>query len=154
MGVFSWLDCQTGEQILIDCHRNVYLLIPKEFGGGHITEPCYDGYGTFGNRDVYEQVADWNRQIIPEILKKCAMNSWTCTLSRWEKTLLENFYYGKPINDGMDSEFEKRQIGIIMACANKDNLKMRYPIKITYDPRAVYEDCKPSLGDPAQGLSE
>ena len=61
MGQFSWLDCKTGEQVLDDVERDVYLLIPKEFGGGHIKETCYDGYGRFGGRDVYALVAAWNK---------------------------------------------------------------------------------------------
>lgn len=60
MGQFSWLDCRTGEQILDDVEREVYLLVPMQFGGGHIVEHCYDGYGRFGGRDAYALVAQWN----------------------------------------------------------------------------------------------
>ena len=60
MGQFSWLDCKTGEQVLDDLVRDVYLLVPKEFGGGHIHETCYDGYGRFGGHDAYALVAQWN----------------------------------------------------------------------------------------------
>ena len=41
MGQFSWLDCKTGEQVLDNVRRKVYVLVPKEFGGGHIEENCY-----------------------------------------------------------------------------------------------------------------
>lgn len=61
MGQFSWLDCKTQEQVLDDVCRDVYVLVPKEFGGGHIKETCYDGYGRFGGRDVYALVAQWNK---------------------------------------------------------------------------------------------
>ena len=60
MGQFSWLDCKTGEQVLDNVERDVYLLVPDEFGGGHIEEHCYDGYGRFGGRDAYALVAQWN----------------------------------------------------------------------------------------------
>ena len=60
MGQFSWLDCKTQEQIVDDKIRDVYMLIPKEFGGGHIVEHCYDGYGNFGGEDAYAVVARWN----------------------------------------------------------------------------------------------
>ena len=66
MGQFSWLDCITEEQIVDDKHRNVYVLIPKEFGGGHIVEHCYDGYGHFGGEDIFDLVAYWNRDILSE----------------------------------------------------------------------------------------
>lgn len=116
MGQFSWLDCKTKEQILDDERRDVYLLVPKEFGGGHIKEEMYDGYGRFGGRDAYALVAQWNK---PEL---CIGN------------------------DEVD-----RSIGIDIACYDKDNKALKYPIKITYDPDAVYEDCEFSPSDPNQG---
>ncbi len=45
-----------------------------------------------------------------------------------------------------------REIGIDIACYDEDNAKLKYPIKITYDSNAVYEDCTYSLSDPDQGL--
>ena len=116
MGQFSWLDCKTGEQVVDDKVRDVFLLVPKEFGGGHIHEVCYDGYGRFGGRDVYALVAQWN---VPE---KCVGD------------------------DKID-----RHIGIDIACYDKDNASLKYPIKITHDYDAVYEDCEYSPADPNQG---
>ena len=116
MGQFSWLDCKTREQILDDVQRDVYMLVPKEFGGGHIEEHCYDGYGTFGGRDAYALVAKWNR---PE---QCIGD------------------------DGKD-----RLVGIGIACYDMQNKALKYPIKITYDPDAIYEECDFSPSDPNQG---
>ena len=116
MGQFSWLDCKSGEQVLDDVERDVYLLVPREFGGGHIKETCYDGYGHFGGRDAYALVAQWNR---PDIC--------------------------------VGEDEADRYIGIKIACYDEQNASLRYPIKITHDPNAVYEDCEPSPGDPNQG---
>lgn len=116
MGQFSWLDCKTGEQVLDDVRRDVYLLVPREFGGGHIKEECYDGYGRFGGRDAYGLVAQWN---CPE---KC-----------------------------IGDDEADRYVGIDIACYDEQNEGLQYPIKITHDPDAVYEDCKPSPSDPNQG---
>lgn len=116
MGQFSWLDCITQEQILDDVPRKSYVLVPQQFGGGHIEESCYEGYGVFGGRDVYQLVAEWN---CPE---KC--------------------------NGEVDDD---RLVGIDIACYDKDNASLRFPIKITHDPSAVYEWCAPSKGDPNQG---
>ena len=116
MGQFSWLDCETKEQVLDNVRRNVYVLVPKEFGGGHIEELCYDGYGHFGGRDVFALVANWN---CPE---RCV---------------------------GDDSR--DRHAGIDIACYDRDNAKLAFPIKITHDPNAVYEECEYSLSDPNQG---
>lgn len=66
MGQFSWLDCNDSSQILDNHKEDVYVLIPKEFGGGHIHEECYDGYGNFGGNDIYDLVVDWNRKYLKD----------------------------------------------------------------------------------------
>ena len=64
MGFFSWITCDTGRSI---CNRYsirktfpVYVLIPKEFGGGCLKENNYEGYGVFGGADIYSLFAYWN----------------------------------------------------------------------------------------------
>ena len=42
-------------------------------------------------------------------------------------------------------------IGIAISCNDEQNNALPYPIKITYDGTAVYEDCKPSRSDEWQG---
>lgn len=145
MGQFSWLDCRTEEQVVDDKKRNVYVLIPKDFGGGHILEECYDGYGRFGGQDIYDLVADWNKQMIPEIIRRIRKRTWVCNASERDIKNLENFYHGK------DIDCDKRWLGIIMACYDKDNFALEYPIKITHTEWATYEDFGPSKSDPDQG---
>ena len=116
MGQFSWLDCIDKTQILDDTRADVYALIPAAFGGGHLHETRYDGYGHFDCQDIYAVVARWNA---PE---KC---------------------------NGDDDH--DREIGIDIACDDEDNARLQYPIKITHDVTAVYEDCQPSENDPYQG---
>ena len=68
MGQFSWLDCDMSNercrQILDNTTEDVYVLVPKEFGGGHILETEYNGYGIFGGHDIFDLVAEWNRNYI------------------------------------------------------------------------------------------
>lgn len=116
MGQFSWLDCITNEQIIDNKRRDVFVLIPAEFGGGHILEQYYDGYGNFGGCDVYALVARWNRA---------------------------------DLCNG-DTEHD-REIGIDIACYDEDNEALKYPIKITHDAGAIYEECAFSPADPNQG---
>lgn len=137
MGQFSWLDCKTGEQVLDNVRRDVYVLIPKEFGGGHIEEKCYDGYGCFGGYDIYDLVVDWNMKYLEEYLED---ESFKCDWLQSNASVEEAF-----------DTLEKRDIGISIACYDEDNERLVYPIKITHDPSAVYEDCKPSKSDPHQG---
>lgn len=75
MGQFSWLDCDRENEghraILDNVADDVYVLVPKEFGGGHILETEYDGYGNFGGHDIYDLVADWNKEYITsDVIKK------------------------------------------------------------------------------------
>lgn len=137
MGQFSWLDCKTGEQVLYNVKRDVYLLVPKEFGGGHIKEDCYDGYGRFGGHDVYDLVVDWNIEMLDQYRKD---ESFHC---QW----LQNCDSVGEALKGLG----KRDVGISIACYDEDNARIKYPIKITHDENAVYEDCQPSLSDPNQG---
>lgn len=110
MGQFSWLDCKTGEQILDNVRRDVYVLLPD---GGHIKETCYDGYGNFGGRDAYALLAWWNA---PEL---CVGD------------------------DDVD-----REVGIRLFYDDHD---LKYPLKITHDPHATYDECEASPDDPNQG---
>ena len=146
MGQFSWLDCVTGKQIVDDKRKDVYLLVPKQFGGGHIKEECYDGYGRFGGHDVYDLVVDWNKEYIGEVLKM--RSDWHCPIN--DKDALDLVR----IMNGEDPVQEKRWLGIILACYDEDNYRLRFPIKITYDEDAVYETSRPSPSDPNQGWED
>lgn len=167
MGQFSWLDCKTEEQVLDNVRRDVYVLVPKEFGGGHIKEECYEGYGVFGGHDVYDLVADWNREYIdPYMLKKPKRSNWgdwdgaddayESAVRGWERERrkIADFIKQEKSNAQMAEEYGsgwKRIIGIEIACYDEDNANLRYPIKITHDPNAIYEWCGISKGDPNQG---
>ena len=145
MGQFSWLDCIDKSQILDNVRADVYVLVPKEFGGGHIHEDYYNGYGDFGIYDIYNLVADWNARYLDVMFNN--KDTWHCD---WVERFREDFYRlrdGKPLREGV----EKRELGITLASYDEDNARLKYPIKITHDPDAVYEDCEPSLSDPCQG---
>lgn len=68
MGQFSWLYSDTNKQVVDNKEADAYLLVPEPYQeeyGKYILETCYDGYGHFGNNDVYELVALWNRKNMP-----------------------------------------------------------------------------------------
>jgi len=145
MGQFSWLDCKTREQIVDNKKRDVYVLVPKEFGGGHIKEECYDGYGNFGGYDIYDLLPEWNKEFIPIMLAYVEKGRWTCRLDEDDIQNLKAFYEGKEIT------CPKRYLGVLMGCYDDDNRKLFYPIKITHNKYVTYECCEPSLSDPNQG---
>lgn len=125
MGFFSWITSDTKKSISNTYSDRgtfpVYVLIPEEFGGGHIKEDCYEGYGVFGGKDVYELVAQWNK---PE----------DCITDK----------------DKEKQRNHNRSIGIDIACYDEDNASLDFPIKITEFPMK-YEDAEISKSCPKQG---
>lgn len=158
MGQFSWLDCKTKEQIVDNALEDVYVLVPKEFRntyGTRIKETLYDGYGDFGGYDIYDLVYEWNKEHIRQIYEEKKIEKYLQVYAYNEETE----YFGKQtlnslkeIQDYIDSDREhKRELGICIACYDEDNASLKYPIKITHDANAIYEDCEISLSDPNQG---
>ena len=124
-----------------------------------IVEPCYDGYGKFGGRDIYELVTEWNKPYLESIFESI------------EKRCPEGFYGQslKPIavayqNNDMEvlkKEIEKlpegstvrkewkREIGITISCDGDNNSLLPYPIKIVNAVRhKPYDQLHPSSGCP------
>ena len=156
MGQFSWLDCVSGKQIVDDKVKDVYVLIPKEFGGGHIVEHCYDGYGHFGRHDIFDLVADWNRKnlsensnfVLPYSNEQIKNKDW---YEFYADPNLTREEVVEKTKEKSNRFFEWRYIGIALSCYDEDNEALPLPIKITYDEHACYELCLPSKSDPNQG---
>ena len=67
MGQFSWIYSDTNKQVVDNKKADTYLLVPKPFQekyGKAIYESCYDGYGNFGGYNVYDLIAEWNREFL------------------------------------------------------------------------------------------
>ena len=123
MGFFSWKTSDTDRSI---CNRyssrETFPVYVLCPGGGCIEETDYDGYGHFGGRDIYALVARWNYPL---------------------HCMDEN---GCPLPDE-----QVRNLGIRIACTDKRNAGLRYPIKIVEDPTLNYWDVKPSVTYEYQG---
>lgn len=68
--------------------------------------------------------------------------------------MMSDYRSGEYSDDEMTERYYeqwKREIGIVISCYDEQNAALPYPIKITYDENAVYENCKPSKSDPNQG---
>lgn len=147
MGQHSWLYADTKKQLLCNKVADSYLLVPKEFWGKYgkfIFTPYYDGYGNFGKYDAYDLVPEWNKEHIPFIIEHIKAGEWECTTSEEDVKNLLNYYEGKKIT------CELRWLGIIMACYDEDNERLKYPVKITTKVMN-YEDADMSRRDPEQG---
>ena len=147
MGQFSWIYSDTNKQLIDNRKADTYLLVPKPFQekyGKAIYERCYDGYGRFGRYDVYDLIPEWNKEIIPEIIRRIKAGNWKCSTNENDIKNLQNYYEGKHIT------CELRWLGIVMACYDEDNFALEYPIKIT-TKEMEYENARPSESDPNQG---
>lgn len=147
MGQFSWLYSDTGKQVVDNKVADTYLLVPEPFQekyGKYILEKCYDGYGNFGGHDVYDLIPEWNKEMIPEIIRRCKNGTWNSSLCKSELENLQNYYEGKEITCPL------RYLGIAMACSDENNFALEYPIKIT-SKKMNYKDVDPSKTDPNQG---
>ena len=159
MGQFSWLDCKTKQQIVDNKRKDVFVLIPREFGGGHIKETCYDGYGHFGGHDIFDLVADWNREYFSENPNHVFPYSNTQIKDKdWYEFYADlNLTREEVVEKTKEKTgrfFEWRYIGIALSCYDEDNESLVYPIKITYDETAKYEWNTPSDSDPNQGWED
>lgn len=152
MGQFSWLYSDTGKQMLDNRRADSYLLVPPPFQdkyGKWIKEDCYDGYGRMGVYDIYDLILEWNRDFIPEAIRRIKNGNWHCSTNELDIKELE-YYYKNGEYEPFRASGEKRWLGIVLACYDEDNFALEYPIKITSEPME-YDMASPSEGDPNQG---
>ena len=163
MGQFSWIASDDGKPVYCDYgNREAYLLIPEEFGGGYFHTNEYAGYGVIGGHDVYDCVAEWNKEDLPELLKRDShysidvINTMIMIAEYWnthsdrDTSEYVTWLSGNGSRMICDTNDWKRQIGIMIACYDEDNAALKYPIKITHRPIA-YEFACASDTDPNQG---
>ena len=146
MGSFSWLKADTLTNIA-NVQEGAYFkfLIPKEFGGGCITD-MYQGYGYLGHKlngdpkyDMYELLAFWNSDMI-------FMGDYVIDSLEYDG----DFNPMKEIDKYSD---KNRHAGIHIGCYDKDIDNLKYPLKlVSIEYEGTYEDCPGrSYGDPNQG---
>lgn len=67
MGCYSWIYADTNKAMKCGKVTSSYLLIPPPFQekyGEYIHISCYDGYGHFKKYDIFDLVAEWNREFL------------------------------------------------------------------------------------------
>lgn len=157
MGQFSWMFADKNNKQALNEGCPAYVALPD---GGYIYEPCYDGYGNFGGKDIYNLVADWNREYLSkhpehdvkshdmygrEIAFPVCRHSWYWKYADLKLTPEEVVKQADLC--------DYRGIGIDIACYDKQNAALPFPIKICREkPRpGDYEKLPPSEADPNQG---
>ena len=168
MGQFSWMFADTdNKQALCEDHEG-YVYLPT---GRYYHERCYGGYGRFDGNDVYDLVADWNREflsrnpeyIVPQHGRRILDDG---SIVDAVERRVDSFPWYKAYADlSLSREdvvkesgiYEYRHIGIDIACYDDQNAKLPFPIKICKFPPAVvgnYFLLPASEGDPNQGWGE
>lgn len=155
MGQFSWRTADTNKALLDEgvkpqkhCTTKVYLLIPKEFGGGHFYVDNskrgreYDGYGNFFDangkkHDAYVELARWNG-LLPDGFDEHDDNM----VCEARSNAIEKYYTPEDPNVSRyeDGNYNSPEI-------------LKYPIKITEHPMP-YEQAGIAHDDPNQGWGE
>ena len=163
MGQFSWKYADTNNRSALKLYGTAYVPCPD---GTVIYEPCYYCYGIFGGHDIYDLVADWNRESISaDNIKrpKPTVPKNTQQEEEWYQRAMERYHFqcsrlldfvdGKP-DDYMKEIYGndwKRNIGIDIACGDESNAALKFPIKICKEKPGSYEQLRPSKRDPYQG---
>lgn len=155
MGQFSWRTADTNKALLDEgirpqknCTTKAFLLIPKEFGGGHFfvdnDKPGreYDGYGNFFDEngkkhDAYFELAKWNG-LLPEGFDPKNRDM----VDKARSNAIEKYYTHEDQNVSpyQDGNYNSPEI-------------LKYPLKITERPMP-YEQAGIALDDPNQGWGE
>ena len=152
MGIFTWTDATYKRP---RCNKygdyaDKYVVLYGEYAklvcpdDTEIETNHHDFYGRIGMHDIYDLVVDWNKADLHRLFSEMEANHFGRNL--WELAVM--FADGNPEEDiteyvrkkyGNDSYLVtdwKRNIGIAIACDDKDAKKLKYPIKLTKDRNA------------------
>lgn len=170
MGCFSWKFANESNKKRLRIGRPAYLYCPN---GVVVYESYYEGYGEFDGLDVYDLVADWNREYLskhPEFTisrhggpatlppaKRIDEYPWYAAyadLSKSREEVIAAWIAAEKTTGNETPYAEWRGIGIEIACYDDWNAALPFPIKICSNPHArkSYAELPPSESDPDQGF--
>lgn len=153
MGGFSYTFADYGNLCNLKSGKSCYLYCPD---GTILYEPSYDGCGQFAGKDVYELVADWNREFLSEhpdfeILGFSKGKRLPVSRAEWYSAYADLSKSREEVAASDNSLMGWRGIGIAIACHDWQNEKLPYPIKVAKKKSYTYEALPASYPDPAQG---
>lgn len=162
MGYFTWTDARREPKRRRD---GDYVTADKIGYGGYakvvcpdnteIIEQCYDGYGEFDGKDIYDLVVDWNKEYLEDIFCAMSEDHWGYHLKEVATAFQNDDTYAlhkevyRLVDSGKEPPFFKdewkRTIGIAIACREEDNESLPFPIKITTTKwHRAYDELFPS----------
>jgi len=143
MGQFSWIYADNGKQMIDNRKADSYLLVPPPFQkryGKYIHETCYDGYGHMGKYDVYDLVAEWNRESLSaDMLRDVPKLENYGGLDRWDKTELTNRGFSEEEIAKIDKQTQKERYDRAMRWFNQD-VQMLMDYKTGKEDKAMARD--------------
>lgn len=173
MGSFSWLFADEQNTRNLRQGRRAYVLCPDNT---IIEEPSYDGVGNFGGHDIYELVANWNREYLSQhpdfVIPNGSMEVYDSILQKYvspngiavSKYPWYQFYANLSLTPeevvqkwaiqcGAAAGIEYRMIGIDIACYSAQNAALPFPIKICKRKSGnKYDKLPASMTDPNDGF--
>ncbi len=177
MGFFSWKTADTAESIPAAASgramRPVYLLQPN--GQSPIKEDCYEGHGVFSGQDAFEWLTKTNADALDIDLSKldsdamrglgismdvghvCVDTECRVIWSVFQdaRQLVGGKYfagnYAEVIPELGGSANDLMKSGRLQSVDIKDIINPPYPLKFSFNPKAVYEDLPASDICPDQG---
>ncbi len=178
MGFFSWKTCDTEQSIPAAASgrpmKPVYLLQPN--GQPPIKEDCYEGYGVFAGLDTFTWLARTNAEALGLDLSKYDNDAMrglgismdvghickdTETGEIWSvfqdaTPLVGGKYfagnYAQVIPELGASANDLMASGRFRSVDIKEVISLPYPLKFSFNPKAVYEDMPASEICPDQGF--
>ena len=117
-----------------------------EYGGLESYEKEYlvrEGFSKeeIARKDLEKQQENYENAIANRNYTAALMDEYKCGESHTNLSKKYGKDWLSDIGNAIDSSFGK-------------NNALKYPIKVTYDGTALYEDCEPSVGDSGQGYAE
>lgn len=155
MGLFSFYTADTNRVIQVSGRGKsfpVAVLIPKEFGGGSIEERAYKGYGDFGGKDVYNLLADWNKDYLQKDMLEVPVKEnyseefyYKMAMNRYETYchVLDDFKADKPeslMNRTYGKDWKRELMIQIWFSCDDMYKKLVYPLKIVENMELDYEE--------------
>lgn len=145
MGIFTWTDAAFKNP---RCNKygdytDTYVVMYGEYAklicpdDTEIETNSHDYYGRIGGHDIYDLVVDWNKDDLKQLFRDMSENHFGKRLSKIVDMFVDGVdedeigeYAAEHFGDYMKTDW-KRNIGIAIACEDRDAKKLRYPIKLT-----------------------
>ena len=149
-------------------YQDSSIVVNRSTGYAFVKENFYDGYGMFGEHDIYEVVVEINKGYLVECINKVMdanldetktdgyqdemvrkRKLWIEIATKYEADAseeeLEELFGTEYYKDSPNLWNEwKRHLGIFLACYKRDNELLHFPLKVVSSTRKVIYEQLPA----------